>query len=156
MDFVKFLNDNSLRKKEIAEYLEVVPSVVSDICRGRIGLSPKNREKLEANDKGWDLSALGEPAKPLPYVHAKASGSGHNVATVSLGGERDRIVSLEAENALLRTQVASLEAQLAKRLVLLLLPPPAKPGGQGGAPALHGEMGPWQGRQVSSQRGLSD
>ena len=31
MDFVKFLNDNSLRKKEIAEYLEVVPSVVSDI-----------------------------------------------------------------------------------------------------------------------------
>ena len=93
MDFVKFLNDNSLRKKEIAEYLEVVPSVVSDICRGRIGLSPKNREKLEANDKGWDLSALGEPAKPLPYVHAKASGSGHNVATVSLGGERDRIVS---------------------------------------------------------------
>ena len=25
MDFVKFLNDNSLRKKEIAEYLEVIP-----------------------------------------------------------------------------------------------------------------------------------
>ena len=119
MDFVKFLNDNSLRKKEIAEYLEVVPSVVSDICRGRIGLSPKNREKLEANDKGWDLSALGEPAKPMPYVHAKASGSGHNVATVSLGGERDRIVSLEAENALLRTQVTSLEAQLANCWVLI-------------------------------------
>ena len=119
MDFVKFLNDNSLRKKEIAEYLEVVPSVVSDICRGRIGLSPKNREKLEANDKGWDLSALGEPAKPMPYVHAKASGSGHNVATVSLGGERDRIVSLEAENALLRTQVTSLEAQLANCWALI-------------------------------------
>ena len=119
MDFVKFLNDNSLRKKEIAEYLEVVPSVVSDICRGRIGLSPKNREKLEANDKGWGLSALGEPAKPLPYVHAKASGSGHNVATVSLGGERDRIVSLEAENALLRTQVTSLEAQLANCWALI-------------------------------------
>ena len=119
MDFVKFLNDNSLRKKEIAEYLEVVPSVVSDICRGRIGLSPKNREKLEANDKGWDLSALGEPAKPLPYVHAKASGSGHNVATVSLGGERDRIVSLEAENTLLRTQVTSLEAQLANCWALI-------------------------------------
>ena len=119
MDFVKFLNDNSLRKKEIAEYLEVVPSVVSDICRGRIGLSPKNREKLEANDKGWDLRALGEPAKPLPYVHAKASGSGHNVATVSLGGERDRIVSLEAENALLRTQVTSLEAQLANCWALI-------------------------------------
>lgn len=119
MDFVKFLNDNSLRKKEIAEYLEVVPSVVSDICRGRIGLSPKNREKLEANDKGWDLSALGEPAKPLPYVHAKASGSGHNVATVSLGGERDRIVSLEAENALLRAQVTSLEAQLSNCWALI-------------------------------------
>lgn len=119
MDFVKFLNDNSLRKKEIAEYLEVVPSVVSDICRGRIGLSPKNREKLEANDKGWDLGALGEPAKPLPYVHAKASGSSHNVATVSLGGERDRIVSLEAENALLRTQVTSLEAQLANCWALI-------------------------------------
>lgn len=119
MDFVKFLNDNSLRKKEIAEYLEVVPSVVSDICRGRIGLSPKNREKLEANDKGWDLSALGEPAKPMPYVHAKASGSGHNVATVSLGGERDRIVSLEAENALLRTQVTSLEAQLSNCWALI-------------------------------------
>ena len=93
MDFVKFLNDNSLRKKEIADYLGVVPSIVTDLCSGRKGLSQKNREKLEANDKGWDLSALGEPAKPLPYVHAKASGSGHNVATVSLGGERDRIVS---------------------------------------------------------------
>ena len=119
MDFVKFLNDNSLRKKEIAEYLEVVPSIVTDLCSGRKGLSQKNREKLEANDKGWDLSALGEPAKPLPYVHAKASGSGHNVATVSLGGERDRIVSLEAENALLRTQVTSLEAQLSNCWALI-------------------------------------
>ena len=62
MDFVKFLNDNSLRIKGIAEYLEVVPSVVSDICRGRIGLSPKNREKLEANDKGWDQSRRGAMA----------------------------------------------------------------------------------------------
>lgn len=77
MDFVKFLNDNSLRKKEIADYLGVVPSIVTDLCCGRKGLSQKNREKLEANDKGWDLSALGEPAKPMPYVHAKASGSGH-------------------------------------------------------------------------------
>lgn len=119
MDFVKFLNDNSLRKKEIADYLGVVPSIVTDLCSGRKGLSQKNREKLEANDKGWDLSALGEPAKPMPYVHAKASGSGHNVATVSLGGERDRIVSLEAENALLRTQVASLEAQLANCWALI-------------------------------------
>ena len=119
MDFVKFLNDSSLRKKEIADYLGVVPSIVTDLCSGRKGLSQKNREKLEANDKGWDLSALGEPAKPLPYVHAKASGSGHNVATVSLGGERDRIVSLEAENALLRTQVTSLEAQLANCWTLI-------------------------------------
>ena len=119
MDFVKFLNDNSLRKKEIADYLGVVPSIVTDLCSGRKGLSQKNREKLEANDKGWDLSALGEPAKPLPYVHAKASGSGPNVATVSLGGERDRIVSLEAENALLRTQVTSLEAQLANCWALI-------------------------------------
>lgn len=119
MDFVKFLNDNSLRKKEIADYLGVVPSIVTDLCSGRKGLSQKNREKLEANDKGWDLSALGEPTKPLPYVHAKASGSGHNVATVSLGGERDRIVSLEAENALLRTQVTSLEAQLANCWALI-------------------------------------
>lgn len=119
IDFVKFLNDSSLRKKEIADYLGVVPSIVTDLCSGRKGLSQKNREKLEANDKGWDLSALGEPAKPLPYVHAKASGSGHNVATVSLGGERDRIVSLEAENALLRTQVTSLEAQLANCWALI-------------------------------------
>ena len=119
MDFVKFLNDNSLRKKEIADYLGVVPSIVTDLCSGRKDLSQKNREKLEANDKGWDLSALGEPAKPLPYVHAKASGSGHNVATVSLGGERDRIISLEAENALLRTQVASLEAQLSNCWALI-------------------------------------
>ena len=119
MDLVQFLNDNSLRKKEIADYLGVVPSIVTDLCSGRKGLSQKNREKLEANDKGWDLSALGEPAKPLPYVHAKASGSGHNVATVSLGGERDRIVSLEAENALLRTQVSSLEAHLANCWALI-------------------------------------
>ena len=119
MDFVKFLNDSSLRKKEIADYLGVVPSIVTDLCSGRKGLSQKNREKLEANDKGWDLSALGEPAKPMPYVHAKASGSGHNVATVSLGGERDRIVSLEAENVLLRTQVTSLEAQLANCWALI-------------------------------------
>ena len=118
MDFVKFLNDNSLRKKEIADYLGVVPSIVTDLCSGRKGLSQKNREKLEANDKGWDLSALDDiPRRPEPYVHAKASGSGHNVATVSLGGERDRIVSLEAENALLRTQVTSLETQLSIKTI---------------------------------------
>ena len=119
MDFVKFLNDNSLRKKEIAEYLGIAPSNITYICNGEMGLSKANRERIEANDKGWDLSALGEPAKPMPYVHAKASGSGHNVATVSLGGERDRIVSLEAENALLRTQVASLEAQLSNCWALI-------------------------------------
>lgn len=85
-----------------------------------MGLSRANRERIEANDKGWDLSALDDiPRRPEPYVHAKASGSGHNVATVSLGGERDRIVSLEAENALLRTQVASLEAQLANCWALI-------------------------------------
>ena len=31
MDFVKFLNDNSLRKKEIAEYLEVVELAIKTI-----------------------------------------------------------------------------------------------------------------------------
>ena len=120
MDFVKFLNDNSLRKKEIAEYLGIAPSNITYICNGEMGLSRANREKIESNDMGWDLSALDDiPRRPEPYVHAKASGSGHNVATVSLGGERDRIVSLEAENALLRTQVTSLEAQLANCWALI-------------------------------------
>lgn len=34
MDFVKFLNDNSLREKEIAEYLGIAPSNITYICNG--------------------------------------------------------------------------------------------------------------------------
>lgn len=39
MDFAKFLNNNSLRKKEIAEYLGIAPSNITYISNGEMGLS---------------------------------------------------------------------------------------------------------------------
>ena len=44
MDFVKFLNDNYLRKKEIAEYLGIAPSNITYICNGEMGFSTKGTD----------------------------------------------------------------------------------------------------------------
>lgn len=56
-DFNKFLKDNKIQKQEIAKYLGVSNTFVTQLSKGASKLSPEKLEMILAN-KDWDCSAL--------------------------------------------------------------------------------------------------
>lgn len=58
--FEQFLKDNNLKKGEVATYLEIAPSNITDYCKG--GRIPDAQmEKLIRNNRKWDVTALLTP-----------------------------------------------------------------------------------------------
>jgi transcriptional regulator with XRE-family HTH domain len=57
-DYKKFLKANDLKQVELANYLEITESAVSNVVRGKADLSEDNLNKLLENDRGWDVSML--------------------------------------------------------------------------------------------------
>ena len=57
-DYKYFLRKNHLKQVDLANYLGVTESAISNIARGKADLSDDNLEKLLNNDCGWDVSML--------------------------------------------------------------------------------------------------
>lgn len=55
--FEKFLIDNKLKKYEIAEFLDVSPSFITQLCNETRPLPDDKRELIIAN-KAWDTSLI--------------------------------------------------------------------------------------------------
>jgi hypothetical protein len=62
-DFERFLTDNDLRKKDVAEYLQVSKAFVTQLCQGLRKLPPEKLALLKTRTE-WDTSALLESDQP--------------------------------------------------------------------------------------------
>ena len=58
-DFNKFLTINGLKKKEIASYLGVSSTYITQISAGDRPLPAERLAQIKANQHGWDTSMLG-------------------------------------------------------------------------------------------------
>lgn len=107
-DFERFLSDNGLKKKDIAEYLQVSKAFVTQLCQGLRKLPPEKFALLKANAQ-WDCSALGEGdmlrSEPR-NVNSQMARVGNVTATAtSSGSDSSELAALRAENESLRAQV---------------------------------------------------
>lgn len=55
-EFAKFLKANELKRRDIAEYLGVSGSFITQIRKGERPLPPKMLAEIKANAYGWDVS----------------------------------------------------------------------------------------------------
>lgn len=62
-----FLAVNNLKQRELADFLQITESAVSNLVNGKSNLSEPNLIKLLENEKGWDVSML--PAGSLAGIN---------------------------------------------------------------------------------------
>ena len=56
--YKSFLKVNGLKQVELALFLEITESAVSNVVRGKANLSEEKLIKILQNDRGWDTSML--------------------------------------------------------------------------------------------------
>lgn len=61
MSIKKFIRQNNILQKDLAEYLNISKTQASFLANDKISIPPKHLHKLLNNDRGWDTSALTEP-----------------------------------------------------------------------------------------------
>ena len=58
LDYKNFLKKNHIRQVQLAKYLGITESAVSNVVNGKANLSEENLIKIFQNDQGWDVSML--------------------------------------------------------------------------------------------------
>lgn len=125
-DFELFIQQNGIKKKDIAEYIGSSAQFITQLCNGLRRLPPEKYALLKQNSEGWDTSMLLSGDAPRISTHA----TGHSNASVSINSnnrqpaspahaaalaEKDtRIAVLEKENQLLREQIEFLKTLINK------------------------------------------
>ena len=61
LDYKKFLKTNGLKQVELANFLGITESAISNVVKGKANLSEENLIKILENDRGWDVSMLQTP-----------------------------------------------------------------------------------------------
>lgn len=108
IDLKTFRRSNKMRQQELADYLSVTRGYISLVETGASKLSEDKLALLLKNPFGWDTSMLINDSAPTSI---SASASGNSTAQVRIGSNNN---SNTTEIALLRAEVESLKAQLAK------------------------------------------
>lgn len=72
-EYKQFLKVNHLRQVDLAKYLGITESAVSNIVNGRARPSEENLIKILENDCGWDVSMIRE----------SSGGTGHYQSVVN-------------------------------------------------------------------------
>lgn len=117
IDLKMFRVANKLKQQDLAEYLQVNPSYLSQIESGLRPMSDSIIKKLTENPYHWDTTAL---TMHSPTVTTRVSGNGK--ANVQVGDNnvcadadlRLKVAVLEKENELLKEQIAFLKTLLQK------------------------------------------
>ena len=79
----KFLEVNHLKQSEVAEYLGISRSHMSNVLHGEDSLHSTKLTKLLENDRGWDVSMLKPQVKKIPlYDDATIGGTNELAANV--------------------------------------------------------------------------
>lgn len=61
LDYKNFLKTNRIKQVELANYLGITESAISNVVKGKANLSEENLIKILENDRGWDVSMLQVP-----------------------------------------------------------------------------------------------
>lgn len=98
--FAKFLKDNELSQREIADFLEIGEPTISKIASGKQNLPKKRKLQILGNSYGWDTSALAPTSTDLtPEQTPKASKSRENripiYDTQTIGGMNGMVANTE-------------------------------------------------------------
>ena len=126
MDFLRFLETNNLKQVEVADYLGVSKSAISNIVLSKSKPSKENLQKLINNPFGWDTTMLtGEKGI---NVHTEGDRSSVNInshnTTKGADGElltlREKIAALTAQLEVKNEQIADLRSQIELLSKLLL------------------------------------
>lgn len=73
--FLAFIKANGLKQKDVAEFLEITPQFMSQICKGLRPLPDEKFALIKANKNGWDTSMFkGE------HLSQNISGSPKNIS----------------------------------------------------------------------------
>ncbi len=116
IDLKLFRVTNKIKQQELAEYLQVNPSYLSQIEGGLRPISDNIISKLLANPYHWDTSAL---TAQSPAITTRVSGNGK--ANVQVGDNNNmcadaelkmKVAVLEKENELLKEQIEFLKTLL--------------------------------------------
>ena len=105
MDVKKFRRDNSLGQGELARYLGVGQSFISQIEHGSKKMPQEYLQKLLTNDRGWDTTALRDV---LPDITEAQHEDMEKLA------QKDIILQMQDENLQLRLKIYKLKALLQK------------------------------------------
>lgn len=113
--YKQFLASNQLLQRELAEYLQVTESAISNLVKGKANLSEANLIKLLKNEKGWDVSMLqmGGRAGEMGGVFV----NGDNVKS-PIDNRRfypDNIEALQAQIATLKGWIKDKDVQLREK-----------------------------------------
>ena len=60
-DFQKFIEENRIKKKDIATFLGVSNAFITQLCDGSKPLPPAKLALIKANDRGWNTSMFEHP-----------------------------------------------------------------------------------------------
>lgn len=103
-----FRKANRIKQEDLAKYLKVSRGFISLVEIGSSKLPEDKLEKILANEFGWDTTMLLSD----PYnASISAKATGNSSANVNIGSHNRND---STELALLRAEVESLKAQLAK------------------------------------------
>lgn len=81
-DFERFIQENGLKKKDIAVFLGVSNAFITQLCAGLRSLSDSKLALIKANEYGWDTSMFNHPS-----VTAKATNN--SSANVTIGSHNN-------------------------------------------------------------------
>lgn len=113
-DFELFISRNNLQKKDIAAYLGVSASFITQLCQGRRGLPIDKLALLKRNPHGWDVSMLTEERGSI--IAGNNNGGDVNVQIgrnrSAEGGSSVREAVLEKENEMLRERLKDKDEQI--------------------------------------------
>lgn len=74
----EFLKINKLRQVDLAKYLNISESFVSQIVKGQRSLPPDKLKLLLKNDQGWDITPLNPKRDKIPLYNDVATIGGNN------------------------------------------------------------------------------
>ena len=105
-----FLTTNGLRQVELAQFLDITESAVSNAVRGKSNFSEEKLIKLLQNDKGWDVSMFERPAQSV--------GDNNSGVVINGGGNHGNIDNRHFYSDspdVLRAQVELLEERIQEK-----------------------------------------
>lgn len=114
LDYKNFLKTNHLKQVELATYLGITESAISNVVKGKANLSEENLIKILDNDRGWDVSMLLDPRSVSGNINSVVHSANFNYE--GGGIPADKFLAFAQENQRQMGQLIDTIAELTKKI----------------------------------------